>query len=134
MSKGKSPEFRRKRDLHEPLLTTMAQVLPFLMRIFDNHWKPPRILGGWQKFTVNLVSHWFMRIRAPSALHQQIRILTLNGNSLMFSSFGDVYCGAVPGAKHCTARMLFLMHFIRSHVQSIAIPQVCDLVEFRAHA
>ena len=26
----KQPEFRRKRDLHGPLLTAMAQVLPFL--------------------------------------------------------------------------------------------------------
>ena len=26
----KRPEFRRKRDLYEPLLTAMAQVLPFL--------------------------------------------------------------------------------------------------------
>ena len=31
-SRGKRPEFRRKRDLYEPLLTAMAQILPFLAR------------------------------------------------------------------------------------------------------
>ena len=33
-SRQKRPEFRRKRDLYEPLLTAMAQVLPFLILIF----------------------------------------------------------------------------------------------------
>ena len=31
-SREKWPEFRRKRDLHEPLLTAMAQALPFLIQ------------------------------------------------------------------------------------------------------
>ena len=30
-TREKRPEFRRNRDLYEPLLTAMAQVLPFLM-------------------------------------------------------------------------------------------------------
>ena len=29
-SRGRQPEFRRERDLYEPLQTAMAQVLPFL--------------------------------------------------------------------------------------------------------
>ena len=34
-SREKRPEFRRKRDLYETLLTAMDQCLPFLMTIFE---------------------------------------------------------------------------------------------------
>ena len=42
-SRQERPEFRRKRDLYKPLLTAMAQVLPFLKRGHKFHSRPQRL-------------------------------------------------------------------------------------------